>query len=55
MSNKGFSIILWIQPRSVNRTIVHVSSNANGVGWCIPFVGIADNGSIVVQLYNSGT
>ena len=52
MTNQAFSILLWIRPRSVNSTIVHVSQTTSGVGWCMPFIGIANNGSIVAQLYD---
>ena len=54
ISNRPFSISLWIRPRSLSGVIVHVSSNAVGTGWCLPFLGFASNGSVVAQLFNGG-
>ena len=48
--DQSFSILLWVRARSTNRTLVHVSGNSNGVGWCIPFIGLHSNGSIVAQM-----
>ncbi|CAF1020916.1 unnamed protein product [Rotaria sordida] len=53
ITNRPFSISLWIRPRSLSGTIVHVSANSSGLGWCYPFLGFATNGSIVAQMYNS--
>ena len=52
--NKAFSIVLWVRPRSIFGTMVHVSSNSNGLGWCIPFLGITSNGSLVAQIFSAG-
>ena len=55
VSNRPFSIILWIRPESnQTATIVHVSGNSAGTGWCIPFLGLTSNTSIVAQIYNLG-
>jgi hypothetical protein len=27
---------------------------SNGQGWCIPFMGIAANGSVIAQIFNAG-
>ncbi len=53
ISNRSFSISLWIQPVSLSGVLVHVSSNASGLGWCLPFIGFATNGSIVAQILNN--
>jgi len=53
ISNRSFSISLWIQPVSPSGVLVHVSSNSSGLGWCLPFIGFATNGSIVAQILNS--
>jgi len=53
ISNRSFSISLWIQPVSLAGVLVHVSSNSSGLGWCLPFIGFATNGSIVAQILNS--
>jgi len=52
ISNRPFSISLWVRPRSLSGVIVHVSSNAVGTGWCLPFLGFASNGSVVAQMLN---
>jgi hypothetical protein len=51
-ASEAFSIILWVRPRSVLGPIVHVSQLSNGKGWCLPFLGITANGSVVAQIYN---
>jgi hypothetical protein len=53
ISDRSFSISLWIQPVSLSGVLVHVSSNASGLGWCLPFIGFATNGSLVAQILNS--
>ncbi len=55
-STTPFSIILWIRPRSIlTATIAHVSQTSLGTGWCVPFFGVATNGSIVTQTFYAGT
>lgn len=54
-STKSFSIMFWTRPRSINRTIVHVSSLASGQGWCLGLIGISANGSVGGQIYNTGS
>jgi hypothetical protein len=49
--NKPFSIALWIRPHSLSGTVVFVAKNAGDTGWCIPFIGFANNGSIVAQIW----
>ena len=53
ISNRPFSISLWIKPVSLSGVLVHVSSTSSGLGWCLPFIGFATNGSIVAQIFNS--
>ena len=31
---------------------MHISTNVSGLGWCIPFLGFAANGSLVAQIFN---
>lgn len=52
ITNTAFSVVLWVRPRSVLGTLVHVSGLSNGTGWCIPFLGITGNGSIVGHMFN---
>ena len=54
ISNRPFSISLWIRPRSLSGVILHVSSNSLGTGWCLPFLGFASTGLLVAQMFNSG-
>jgi hypothetical protein len=54
INNGAFSISLWIRPASLSGIIVHVSANSTGGGgWCTPFIGFTNNGSLVVQIYNT--
>ncbi|CAF3694172.1 unnamed protein product [Rotaria sp. Silwood1] len=52
ISNHPFSISLWIYPQSISGTLVHVSSASNGTGWCVPFLGLTANATVVAQMYN---
>jgi hypothetical protein len=52
ISNKAFSISLWIRPVSLLGIVLHVSTNVSGTGWCIPFLSFTINGSIIAQIYN---
>ncbi|CAF4119826.1 unnamed protein product [Rotaria socialis] len=45
----------WVYPESLSGTLVHVSSSLNGTGWCMPFIGLTGNGSLVAQIYNGVT
>ncbi len=51
ISNKFFSISLWIRPCVLAGTIVFVSDNSTGASWCIPFIGFASSGSLVAQIW----
>jgi concanavalin A-like lectin/glucanase superfamily protein len=52
LANRGkpFSIGMWIKPRANAGTLVHVSSNPDGTGWCTPFVGYDGSGQLVSQV-----
>ncbi|CAF0988999.1 unnamed protein product [Adineta steineri] len=50
IANQPFSISLWVQPQLLAGTIMHVSTNSSGTGFCAPFIGFASNGSLIVQL-----
>lgn len=52
VSNKAFSFSIWIRPTTLEGVIIHVSSSSNGQGWCLPFVGFANNGSLLAQIYD---
>ncbi|CAF3758414.1 unnamed protein product [Rotaria sordida] len=53
ITNRAFSISLWIQPQNLSGILVHVSSNSSGLGWCVPFLGFTTNGSIIAQISNT--
>ena len=53
INSRPFSISFWVRPQSLSGVLVHVSASASGLGWCIPFIGFAANGSIVAQMYNA--
>ena len=42
-ADKPFSIAMWVKPAKSQGTLAHVSSNADGTGWCIPFLGFEKN------------
>lgn len=48
--DKPFSIAMWIKPNVDKGTLAHVSSNADGSGWCIPFLGFDSDGKLVAQV-----
>lgn len=50
---RPFSFALWIRPIMTNGgTILHVSSNNVGTGWCVPFIGLSAIGQVVLNSYN---
>lgn len=55
-SYSPFSFSLWLRPIvSVTNggTILHVSTAADGTGWCLPFIGLNTFGQILVSGYSS--
>ncbi|UJR28915.1 hypothetical protein I4U23_010133 [Adineta vaga] len=51
--NQSYSLSVWIKPSINTRgTIIHVSSQTNGLGWCMPMMGFTNTSSINVQSYN---
>lgn len=55
IDNQPFSISLWVKPQSLMGTLVHVSTNASGTGFCSPFIGFASNGSLIAQVRTNTT
>ena len=50
---QAYSLAIWIRPIvTAGGTIIHVSSLATGVGWCIPMLGLTSTGNIAVQSWN---
>ncbi|CAF3933455.1 unnamed protein product, partial [Adineta steineri] len=57
-SYSPFSFAMWLRPiLSVTSggTILHISSNANGTGWCIPFIGLSLQGQLLALGYNGSS
>lgn len=53
ISNHAFSISFWINPQSLQGILVHLSATSNGTGWCLPLLGLTDNGTVVAQILGS--
>ncbi|CAF1091759.1 unnamed protein product [Adineta steineri] len=53
ISNHPYSISLWIQRTSTGgATLVHVSAQSDGGGWCTDFLGFSSSGQIVGGSYD---
>lgn len=53
MSNESFSISLWIKPSILTGTIIHLSNESTGNGWCMPILGFSASGNIIAQIPNT--
>ena len=52
-SNRSYSFAIWIRPYVQQKcAIIHVSSYANGTGWCLPVVGLNATGQLMA--YSNG-
>ncbi|CAF0796535.1 unnamed protein product [Adineta steineri] len=52
-SNHPYSISLWVQRTSTSGgTLVHVSAQFKGAGWCTDFIGFSSSGQIVGASYD---
>ena len=52
-SNQSYSLAIWIQPSShQSSTIIHVSSNSTGRGWCIPMLTLTSSGQLRAMSYS---
>ena len=52
-SNRSYSFAIWIRPYVQQKcAIIHVSSYANGTGWCLPVVGLNATGQLTA--YSNG-
>jgi hypothetical protein len=55
VSDQSYSISIWIRPSERrNSTIVHVSSENNGMGWCIPMLTLTDQGQLIALSWSAG-
>ncbi len=55
VSNQSFSISLWIRPYALAGTVVFVENTTFGYFWCMSFIGFANNGSLVAQMWAGTT
>ncbi|CAF0935519.1 unnamed protein product [Didymodactylos carnosus] len=53
--NLPFSIALWIKPTNLSGSFVHVSRNAAGDGWCLPFIGFTSSNLVATQVWDGST
>ena len=52
---QAYSLAIWIKPiTTTGGTIIHVSGQTNGLGWCIPMLGFTNTGYVGVQSWNNG-
>ena len=55
-SRQAHSFALWIKPTVVNQgTIIHLSQNSTGLGWCFPLVGFTSSSAIHAQYWNGSS
>ncbi|CAF1373515.1 unnamed protein product [Adineta steineri] len=50
ISNRPFSISLWVRPISLQGVIVIISITSTG--YCVPHFGFSINGTVMAQIYN---
>ncbi|CAF1020617.1 unnamed protein product [Didymodactylos carnosus] len=54
-SNQPYSIAMWVNPTSIQGgSLLHISTNSLGTGWCIDIMGLTYTGQIVTSTYLSG-
>jgi hypothetical protein len=55
-SYSPYSFALWIRPTSISvgGTILHVSQDTSGTGWCVGFIGLSSTGQIIITSWNNG-
>lgn len=53
--SQSYSLSIWIYPTVINRgTIIHVSADISGLGWCLPMLGFSNASAIITQSWNYG-
>ncbi|CAF1644088.1 unnamed protein product, partial [Didymodactylos carnosus] len=52
-SNQSFTIALWIKPTALSGTLIHLSSQSNGLGWCTPFIGFSSSRQLITNVVSS--
>jgi len=47
-SYSPYSFSMWLRPLvTTSGTIMQISSQTNGLGWCLPFLGLSSSGEII--------
>ena len=47
VSNRSYSFSIWIRPDVQQKSvIIHLSSQSNGAGWCLPALGLTSSGQL---------
>ena len=51
ITNKHFSISLWIWPHSLSGTLLYMKDSGATLFWCLSFLEFAAKGSVVAQIW----
>ena len=55
ITDQAYSLAIWIRPSSLgNSTIIHVSSNHAGQGWCVPMLTMTSFGQLRAMSWSGG-
>ena len=53
VSSRSHSFSVWIRPYVQQKsTIIHVSGQTNGTGWCLPILGLTSTRQLMSYTYN---
>ncbi len=50
-SNTPFTFAFWMNANTNSGVLAHVSSNADGGGWCTPYIGFDGAGNLLAQAF----
>jgi len=54
--NAPFTIALYVNPRNLSGTIVHISKYGNGTSdWCLPFIDFSNTNQIAIQMWGGSS
>ena len=53
---RPYSFAMWLRPLVITGgTIMQVSSQTNGLGWCLPFLGLSSSGQIITMSWTGSS
>jgi hypothetical protein len=53
ISNQPYSMSIWIKPTVINTSsIIYVSSNSDGSGWCFGMLGMSSSGQLIAASFD---